>query len=95
MEHDLIIQSPSDWEKFVNFTPAGGMDVVVGPMVYRVAEVFLRGRPGVSDTLQNTEEVWKCIKRNLDCLRSCSTSLLSQRIFRSSIMGSLSIQVSG
>ncbi|MFZ0774225.1 MAG: hypothetical protein WCA49_15875 [Candidatus Sulfotelmatobacter sp.] len=68
MNPDLVVQSNEDWKQFTNFTPAGGLDAVVDPMIYRTAEVFLRGRLGVSQTLASEDQVRKSIQRNLDSL---------------------------
>jgi len=68
MNPDLVVQNNEDWKRFTNFTPEGGLDAVVDPMIYRTAEVFLRGRPGVSQTLASEDQVRKSIQRNLDSL---------------------------
>jgi hypothetical protein len=68
MEPDLRIRTSADWDKFTNFNPGGGLDSIVDPMIYRTADVFLRGQRGVSETLESTEQVWKSIKRNVDSL---------------------------
>jgi hypothetical protein len=79
MEPDLIVKNVADWQKFTNFTPAGGLDAVVDPMIYRTAEVFLRGRPGVSQTLASEDQVRKSIQRNLDSLMTFFDLLILSR----------------
>lgn len=44
------------------------LDVIVDPMIYRTADVFLRAKSGVSKTLHSSEQVRKAINRNVDSL---------------------------
>jgi hypothetical protein len=61
--YDLEIQQRSDWDQFGK----EGLDLIVDPMVYRSAELFLRGRRA-SESRGNADQVWASIQRNIDSL---------------------------
>jgi hypothetical protein len=79
MNTDLVIESNTDWQRFTHFSPAGGLDPVVDPMIYRTAEVFLLGGIGVSQALGSVDDVCKSIQRNLDSLMTFFDLLILSR----------------
>jgi hypothetical protein len=68
MYPNVTIESTQDWQSFT--TPEEGvqLDVIIDPMIYRTADVFLRGKAGVSGTFGSTEQVQSAIQRNIDSL---------------------------
>ena len=63
---DLEIEKPEDWQQF----RANDLDVVVDPMVFRTADVFLRGRTGATSTLtlRDSEEIWNALSGDIGSL---------------------------
>jgi hypothetical protein len=68
MYPDVTINTTEDWQSFTKPEEGVQMDVIVDPMIYRTADVFLRGKTGVSSTFGSTEQVQTAIKRNIDSL---------------------------
>jgi hypothetical protein len=68
MYPELTISKTEDWHSFANPRNGIALDVIVDPMIYRTADVFLRAKSGVSKTLHSSEQVRKAINRNVDSL---------------------------
>src|SRR5690242_15192435 len=62
----IEIRSPADWEQI----PKAGLKVVVDPMVFRTADVFLRGARGLakSPELKHPATMWNAISSNIGAL---------------------------
>jgi hypothetical protein len=61
---DLLIENVTDWRRL----PERGLDTIVDPMIFRTADVYLRGRKGSEESLpgKDPEDVWTAIGANLD-----------------------------
>jgi hypothetical protein len=70
MSDTLIISKESDWEKFHK----AELEVIVDPMVFRSADVFLRGRHKATSELseKDPKKLWDSVSENIG-------SILSQR----------------
>lgn len=76
---DLAITSNTDWDKFHNGRP----DLIVDPMIFRSADVYLRGRRGVEQMLPGKaqDEVWTALSANVGSLVAFFDALiLSERL---------------
>lgn len=76
---DLVIESDADWTKFQGGPP----DLIVDPMVYRTADVYLRGRAGVEESIPGSDpdQVWYSLSDNIGSLASFFDALvLSERL---------------
>jgi hypothetical protein len=68
MYPELTIQSTEDWNTFAKPREKVELDIIVDPMIYRTADVFLRGKTGVGKTFGSSEQVRRAIKRNVDSI---------------------------
>lgn len=68
MQPDLVIEKVQDWDRFTNPEKSVALDLIVDPMIYRTADVFMRGKSGVSQSFGNSDAVWQAINRNIDSL---------------------------
>lgn len=68
MHAELTITKTDEWQNFAKPQTDITLDVIVDPMIYRTADVFLRGKTGVSETMSSWEQVRKAITRNIDSL---------------------------
>src|SRR6185312_13364338 len=68
MRPDLTIQSTGDWNNFTKPEKGVELDTILDPMIYRTADVFLRGKAGVSRTFRSAGQVREAINRNIDSL---------------------------
>jgi hypothetical protein len=79
-EPDVEIKNHTDWqEKF----PGGQPEVIVDPMIFRSADVYLRGRKGVEQSLpgKKPDDVWKALSANVGSLVTFFDALiLSERL---------------
>src|SRR5215208_3393432 len=76
---DLVIASHDDWRKFQD--PA--IDTIVDPMIFRAADLFLRGRRGVAQALpaSDSDAVWGALDKNIDSLVAFFDAIvLSERL---------------
>jgi hypothetical protein len=64
----VVISSTSEWANFSKPKANAELDVIVDPMIYRTADVFLGGKTGVEKSLPNAGEAWASIQRNIDSL---------------------------
>jgi hypothetical protein len=66
MDAEIEIQSATDWDKISK----AGLKVVVDPMVFRTADVFLRGAKGFaqSSDSKSQEKMWSAISGNIGAL---------------------------
>lgn len=66
MSPDIVVQSPDDW----NLVRQRNLGVVVDPMVFRTADVFLRGAAGAlqSPEMVAPEDKWRAISANVGSL---------------------------
>jgi hypothetical protein len=68
MYPELTIQASEDWKSFAKPARNVALDIIDDPMIYRAADVFLRGKTGVQKTFGDSEQVRRAIKRNIDSL---------------------------
>jgi hypothetical protein len=79
MSATIEIQTSADWEKIRQ----ENLKVVVDPMVFRTADVFLRGQNGVgrSGELKDPEIIWRAISSNIGSLCAFfDTLILEERL---------------
>jgi hypothetical protein len=77
--YDLVIDGDkTDWSEFGE----RGLDTVIDPMVFRSADVFLRGKKEAEETLgQDGDDVWEALSANVGSLVAFfDTLLLSERL---------------
>src|SRR5262245_7486713 len=75
----ITINTSEDWEKIRNEK----LNVVVDPMVFRAADVFLRGSNGLaqSQELKHPETMWGAIRSNIGSLCAFfDTLILEERL---------------
>ena len=77
-DYDLVVKSDADWEKF----PLRGFETVVDPMVFRSADVFLRGEVGATKSLgRDRDTLWGALSANIGSLTAFfDVLLLSERL---------------
>jgi hypothetical protein len=68
MYPELTIEETAQWQSFANPRQDIKLDVIVDPMIYRTADVFLRGKSGVTRTMRSLDQVRQAINRNIDAL---------------------------
>jgi hypothetical protein len=82
VKKDLIIEKETDWQDFAN--EKTGFDLIVDPMVYRSADVYLRGQRGSEGSLSGKSEsaaVWQALLANVGSLSAFFDALiLSERL---------------
>ena len=71
---DIVICAASDWNSFHNGPP----ELIIDPMIFRSADVYLRGRQGVEQTLpgKNPDEVWSALSANIGSLTTFFDALI-------------------
>ena len=67
----LVIAQPNDWRRIGD----AGLSVVVDPMVFRTADVFLRGRRGAP----RPDEAWTAIGKNIGSLCTFFDTLILEK----------------
>jgi hypothetical protein len=78
-ESTLVISELREWEEFRE----AKLDTIVDPLVFRSADVFLRGRQGAIDTLteKNSTKIWESVSDNLGLLLAFFDALvLSEKL---------------
>jgi hypothetical protein len=65
---DIVIAKSGDWQQFRD----NKLDVIVDPMVYRAADIFLRGHSLAADTLPigDSDEIWTALSSDIGSLTS-------------------------
>jgi hypothetical protein len=79
MNTRINIKTEEDWDKI----SGEGIKVVVDPMVFRTADVFLRGKNGIAGSreLTHPESMWNAISSNIGALCTFfDTLILEERI---------------
>lgn len=63
---DLLVATPDDWQRFRD----QHLNVIADPMVFRAADVFLRGRMGAASSLPigDPEAIWSALTGDLGSL---------------------------
>ena len=68
MYPELTITSTDDWDTFVKPREKVELDFIVDPMIYRTADVFLRGKAAIGKTFGSSEQIRRAINRNVDSI---------------------------
>jgi hypothetical protein len=63
---DITVEKATDWSRFSDEK----LDTIVDPMVFRSADVFLRGRKSAQETLpaEDSDKIWKALSANIGSL---------------------------
>jgi hypothetical protein len=64
----VVVSKTEQWKGFRKPRENVELDLIVDPMIYRTADVFLRGQAGVAQTFSDAGAVWEAITRNIDGL---------------------------
>jgi hypothetical protein len=52
----IVVSETNEWKEFPKPKENVQLDLIVDPMIYRVADVFLRGKKGVTESFPDVGE---------------------------------------